>query len=100
MSAKNFSISQDQDGTYHFQGELTIHELGDLRDFLEESLKDNQGAEIVFSFANVGFIDASALQLLIVFKAWLEPDIKLRISSLSSEVADILSLSGLKNALL
>jgi anti-anti-sigma regulatory factor len=38
--------------------------------------------------------------LLIAFKRWLEPDVKLRILALSAEVEDILFLCGLKAALL
>ena len=56
--------------------------------------------EIAISFAEVGFIDTAVLQLLIAFKRWIEPDTKLKISSLSGEVEDILSLSGLKTAFL
>jgi anti-anti-sigma factor len=100
MAAKNFSVSQDKQGTYELQGEITIHELDAFKDFLEKCLKGGQEEEIAISLAEVGFIDTSALQLLISFKMWLEPDVKLRISALSAEVADILSLCGLKAALL
>jgi anti-anti-sigma factor len=100
MAAKNFSIRQDKQGTYHLQGELAIHELDELKDFLEKSLKGGDEQEIAISLADVGFIDTAALQLLIAFKRWLEPDVKLRISALSAEVEDILFLCGLKAALL
>ncbi|MCK4728979.1 MAG: STAS domain-containing protein [Desulfobacterales bacterium] len=98
MAAKNFSVSQDEHGIYHLQGELSIHELDKLRVFLEESLKD--GHEIAISLAKVRFIDTAALQLLIVFKRRFEPEVKLRVSGVSAEVEDILSISGLKTALL
>jgi anti-anti-sigma factor len=100
MTPKNFNVSQDENGTYHLGGELTIHDLEELRELLEESLQEGQKGEIVLSFAEVGFIDTAALQLLIAFKRWLEPDVKLKISALSAEVEDILSLSGLRTALL
>ena len=100
MAAKNFSIRQDKQGTYHLQGDLSIHELDELKDFLEKSLKGGDEQEIAISLADVGFIDTAALQLLIAFKRWLEPDVKLRISALSAEVEDILFLCGLKAALL
>jgi anti-anti-sigma factor len=100
MTAKNFSVTRDKQGTYHLQGELTIHDLEALRDFLQKSLKERQESEVVFSFADVGFMDTAALQLLIAFKRWLEPEARLRISALSPEVEDILSLSGLRTALL
>ena len=97
MTARAFSISQDGQGVYHLEGELSIHELDELKTFLEESLKDAQ--EVPISLAKVRFIDTAALQLLIAFKRRLEPDVKLRISAVSAEVEDILSLCGLKAAL-
>ncbi|RPI50412.1 MAG: anti-sigma factor antagonist, partial [Deltaproteobacteria bacterium] len=92
MPTKNFSVSQDLQGIYHLEGELSIHELDELKAFLEGSVKDAQ--EIPISFAKVRFIDTAALQLLIAFKRWLEPGVKLRISAVSAEVDDILSLCG------
>ena len=98
MAAKNFSVSQDDHGIYHLHGELSIHELDDLRGFLEQSLEGEQ--ETAISLAKVSFIDTAALQLLIAFKKHSEPEAKLRISDVSSEVEKILSLCGLKTALL
>ncbi len=97
MAAKNFSVSKDEHGTYDLRGELSIHELDDLKGFLEESLKNGQ--EIIISLANVRFIDTAALQLLIAFKKRIGPRAKLQISGISSEVEQILSLCGLKTAL-
>jgi len=48
MAAKNFSVSKDKKGTYHFQGELCIHELDELKDFLEKSLKVGQEKRLPF----------------------------------------------------
>ena len=98
MAAKNFSVSQDEDGIYHLDGELSIHELGDVRGFLEQSLEDEE--ETVISLAKVKFVDTAALQLLIAIKKHSQPETKLRISDVSSEVENILSLCGLKTALL
>jgi anti-anti-sigma factor len=98
MAAKNFSVSQDDHGIYHLHGELSIHELDDLRGFLEQSLEEEQ--ETAISLAKVTFIDTAALQLLIAFKKQFQPKAKLRISDISSEVEKILSLCGLKPALL
>ena len=100
MASKNYSVSQDQSGTYHLQGELTIHDLEELKDFLEKALEDGKEKKIVISFAEVAFIDTAVLQLFIAFKRWIEPDTKLKISALSAEVEEILSLSGLKTAFL
>jgi len=98
MGSKRFSTSQDGHGRYCLKGELSINELDGLRAFLEESRKGRQ--EIAISLAEVRFIDIAALQLLIAFKKGLAPDVKLRISAVSAEVDDILSLCGLKSALL
>ena len=97
MTAKNFNVSRDENGTYRLSGELSIHELDELRVFLETSLKP--GREHDISLAGVRFIDTAAIQLLIAFKKRLEPDGKLRISALSAELEHILSLCGLKTAL-
>ncbi len=94
MTAKNFSVSQDKKGTYHVQGEVSIHELEEFNAFLEESVKEVE--EIAISLAKVRFIDTAALQLLIAYKR----QIKLRISAVSLEVEEILSLCGLKTVLM
>lgn len=98
MAEKRFSISQDEQGVYHLEGELSIHDLEELKGFLEGFRKDEK--EVTISFEKVRFIDTAALQLLIVFKTRLEPEVKLRISAVSGEVEKILSLSGLKTALM
>lgn len=98
MTAKNFSVNQDKKGTYHVQGEVSIHELEEFNAFLEESLKDEE--EIAISLAEVRFIDTPALQLLIAYKRRMEPKVKMRISAVSPEVEEILSLGGLKTALM
>jgi anti-anti-sigma factor len=99
MPTRTFSISQDGQGIYHLEGELSIHELDKFKAFLEESLKGAR--EVPVSLAKVRFIDTAALQLLIAFKRRVEPDeAKLKISAVSAEVEDILSLCGLKAALL
>jgi anti-anti-sigma factor len=98
MRARDFSTSRDEHGVYHLQGELSIHELDELRSFLAESLKGRQ--EVTISLAKVRFIDTAALQLLIAFKRGLKSEVGLRISAVSAEVDDILSLCGLKKVLL
>ena len=95
---KKFSVNQDSQGVYHLEGKLSIHELDELKAFLEGSVKDAQ--KIPVSFAKVIFIDTAALQLLIAFKRRIEPEIKLKISAVSAEVEDILSLCGLKSSLI
>ena len=97
MSSKNFSVKQDEQGIYLFEGELSIHGLDYLKDFLDKSFKGVH--EVAISLANVRFIDTAALQLLIAFKKRFEPEVKLKISEVSSEVENILSLCGLKTIL-
>ena len=97
MAAQNFSVKQDEQGIYHFEGEVSIHALDYLKDFLEKSFKGGQ--DISISLAKVRFVDTAALQLLIAFKKRFEPEIKLKISDISSEVEHILSLCGLKTIL-
>lgn len=97
MTAKNFTVKQDEQGVYRFEGELSIHALDHLNDFLDKSFKGGQ--EISISLAKVRFIDTAALQLLIAFKKRFEPEVKFKISEISSEVETILSLCGLKTIL-
>ena len=104
MVAKSFSVSKDEHDIHPerlelvLQGELTIHELDELRNLLDNTLEGGQ--EVDISLAKVRFIDTAALQLLIVFKKRFEPEVKLRICAVSSELENILSLCGLKTALL
>jgi anti-anti-sigma factor len=100
MAAQNFSVSQNKQGVHQIKGELSIHDIDEFKAFLESSLKGGEEKEIAISLAEVEFIDTATLQLLISFKRWLEPEVKLQISDVSPEVADILSLCGLKAALL
>ena len=97
MTAKNFSIKQDEQGIYHIEGELSIHVLDHLKDFLDKSLEGGQ--KIVISLSKVSFIDTAAIQLLIAFKKRFDPEVKLQISAISPEVENILSLCGLKTIL-
>ena len=98
MTRRGFSIGQDQEGVYLLEGELSIHDLDELRSFLDEAL---QGKEAIsLSLAKVRFIDTAALQLLIAFKRRSESAARLQISAISPEIEGILSLCGLKTALL
>lgn len=98
MAAKNFRVNQDKHGIYQLQGEVSIHELEEFKAFLEESVKGGQ--HIAISLTGVRFIDTAALQLIVAYKRRLEPEIKLRISAVSAEVEEILSLCGLKTVLM
>ena len=96
----NFTVTQDDNGTYHLEGELTVHDLDHVRDFLDGSLQGGKAQRVDISMAKVQFIDTAVLQLFIAFKKWVSPGVKFQISSLSGDVEEILSLCGLKRALL
>ena len=98
MSTKRFSVSQDDHGIYHLKGELSVHDLDEIRSFLDHCV--NRGQEIPISMEKVRFIDTAALQLLIAFKKHLDPRKQLTILAVSAEVDEILSFCGLKTALL
>jgi anti-anti-sigma factor len=99
LMATSFSAEQDEQGVYHFQGELSIHSLDQLNELLESALQ-SQGQGLSVSLEKVRFVDTAALQLLVMFKKKLEPDVSFRIVGVSPEVEDILSLSGLKPVLI
>ena len=100
MSTKRFSVSQDEDGIHHLKGELSVHDLDEIRSFLDHCLSRGKEKEIVMSLEKIRFMDTAALQLLIAFKKALAPGTRLRISHVSAEVEGILSFCGLKTALL
>ena len=100
MDKANFRVKQDEEGTHHITGELTIHEIDDLKEFLEACFGAGQVEEIAVSLSEVRFMDTAALQLFIVFRKWLEPEVRFRIADVSAEVEEILKLCGLKAALL
>jgi anti-anti-sigma factor len=96
MATRLFSINQDVDGTYLFKGELTIHDLDYLKDFLESSVARSKKVSI--SMADVEFADTASLQLLVAFKKSLRNK-EWKITALSDEMEKILTISGLKRFL-
>jgi anti-anti-sigma factor len=98
MATRSFSIGQDEEGVYLLEGELSIHDLDELRSLLDGALQDEEG--ISLSLAKVRFIDTAALQLLVAFKRRSGSAARLRISGVSPEIEGILSLCGLRTALL
>ena len=97
--ATNLNTQRDKDGIYLLQGELSIHWLDQLKDFLERTVRTGE-AEMFFSLEKVRFVDTASLQLFLAFKRMVEPDRRFRIISVSPEVERILVLSGLKPLLL
>ena len=89
---------EDEQGITHISGELTVHGLERLRLFLTDLLHSNK--EPVLSLAEVTFMDTAALQLLVACRKSLPAGRPLRVVAVSDQVERILSLSGLKKALL
>ena len=98
MGARHFSVTQEVDGTYVLGGELTIHDLDYLKDFLESSTE--RASRLTLSLAEVSFIDTASLQFLIAFKRWMGKEKVLTIKAVSPEVEKILTVSGLHGQLL
>lgn len=96
MAARHFSVTQDVDGTYLFKGEITIHDLDYLKEFLESS--SARSKKVRLSFAEVEFADTASLQFLIAFRKSLRNK-EWEITEFSGEMEKILSVSGLKSAL-
>lgn len=94
MGARHFSVTQDVDGTYLFKGELTIHDLDYLKDFLESSAARSK--KVAVSFAEVSFVDTAALQFLAAFRRFVKKDKQWEVTGLSEEMEKILAVSGLK----
>jgi anti-anti-sigma factor len=97
--ARGFNVQRDDHGIYHLQGEVSIHALGELKDFLEKALQSAHN-ELCVSLEKVRFIDTASLQMLLVFKKSIGPGVALRICGVSAEVENILSLCGLRAVLL
>lgn len=99
MSAHDFIVVENEQGTFEFHGVLTIHQVDKFKEFLEE--QTSKGIpELLISFGNLEYIDITALQVLIAFKNSKDISTKLQITGLSSEVEEILVVSGLKTAVL
>jgi anti-anti-sigma factor len=91
-------VRQDEQGIQHFMGELSIHNLERLRAVLLNIPETRD--EVALSFASVRFMDTAALQLLIAFRISLPARVTWRVVDLSSELEKILTISGLRTALL
>lgn len=92
-TARNFSVSQDVDGTYLLRGELTIHDLDYFKEFMESSVA--RSGKVALSFAELAFADTASLQFLIAFKKGMGHEKGLMITDISSEMEKILEISGL-----
>ena len=89
---------EDAQGVVHIPGELTIHGLEPLRVFLTDLLHSDK--KPLLSLAEVTFVDTAALQLLVACRKSLPASRPWRVVAVSDRVERILTLSGLKKALL
>ena len=94
MGARHFTVTQDVDGTYLFKGELTIHDLDYLKDFLESSLARSR--KVAVSFSEVSFADTATLQFLTAFRRHVKKSKQWEVAGLSEEMEKILTVSGLR----
>ncbi len=90
---QNFTVSQDMDGAYVLKGELTIHDLDYLRDFMESSVA--RSGKVALSFAELVFADTASLQFLIAFGKGMGSSGGLTIKQPSPEMVKIFEVSGL-----
>ncbi|MEA1935013.1 MAG: STAS domain-containing protein [Thermodesulfobacteriota bacterium] len=97
MGAPQFKISQDSEGIFRIDGELTIHDIENLKSFLDNHLA--RAKKISLDFGKVSYADTASLQLLIAFRKALKAEIEWEITELSPEMVMILNVSGLKEAL-
>ncbi|MDI6687341.1 MAG: STAS domain-containing protein [Desulfobacterales bacterium] len=98
MGIQQFTVSQDTEGVFRFKGELNIHGIEYLKEFVDTYFAEAK--EISLCLAEVTFADTASLQLLIAFRKSLEPKIKWRLLELSPELEKILGISGLKDSLI
>ncbi|HAA03558.1 MAG TPA: hypothetical protein DCE18_09330 [Syntrophobacteraceae bacterium] len=95
----NLMFSVDEQGVVHIRGELTIHGLERLRLFLTDLFHSDQ-EPVLLSLAEVTFIDTASLQLLVACGNSLPAGRKWKVVAVSEKVEHILTLSGLRTALL
>ena len=98
MGAPLFKISQDSAGVFRIDGELTIHDIENLKSFLDNHL--SRAKKISLDLGKVTYVDTASLQLLIAFRKALKPEIEWEITELSPELDMILNISGLRKVLL
>lgn len=97
MGIPQFTVNQDAEGVFRFKGELNIHGIEYLKEFVDTYFAEAK--EISLCLAEVTFADTASLQFLIALRRSLEPKIKWRLLELSPELEKILGISNLKTAL-
>jgi len=98
MVAQQFRITHDADGTFQFKGNVTIHNMEYLKNFLDTT--SARSKKMTIDMTDVSHIDTASLQLLIAFRKRQKAKIKFEIRNVSMEVNTILEISALKKFLL
>ncbi|MBT9438196.1 MAG: STAS domain-containing protein [Desulfobacterales bacterium] len=98
METRQFTVSQDAEGTFRFKGKVTIHNLEYLKEFLDASLADLKN--ICLSMEEVVYADTASIQLLIAFRKARSSGVNWKITNISPELEKILELSDLKRKLI
>jgi anti-anti-sigma factor len=91
-------LNRDEQGVLHLRGELSIHDLESLRQALMDLLYADE--DIVLSLGETTFMDTAVLQLLLAFRNSLPADRNFQVVGVSEKAEQLLSLSGLRMALL
>jgi len=90
-----FSVNKIKNGLYSFSGPLTIHQIEDLKNVLEQFLKEKN---ITLILEEVTEIDTAAIQLLVSFKKTYEKTndrLSVRANESVQEALNILGLQAL-----
>ena len=98
METRQFTVSQDAEGTFRFKGKVTIHNLEYLKEFIDVSLADLKN--ISLSMEDVVYADTASIQLLIAFRKARSDRANWKITNISPELEKILELSDLKKELI
>lgn len=91
------TVPRDGLGVYSLQGHLTIHLLGELKDWIEKTLEREGNLRV--SLDHVTFLDTAVLQYFVVLGSRLPSEGAFCVVSCSPEVDRILALCGLRTAL-
>jgi anti-anti-sigma factor len=97
MGTGNFKVSQDADGTFLLQGELTIHDLEYFKDLVDSAF--SRAKTLSLSFEDLAFLDTASLQFLLSYKKSLGKGRSWVIRGVSPEVSKILEVSGTRKYL-
>ena len=98
METRQFTVSQDAEGTFRFKGKVTIHDLEYLKEFIDTSLADLKN--ISLSMEEAVYADTASIQLLIGFRRSLSSEVNWKITNISPELEKILELSDFKKELI